>query len=91
MEVPLFCLEVIMTVKQGVLKRNTFIHTSANITLKIPKGTKVTVADGSLTFNPVKGVRVTKFQGMYLICLWESWFLVVFPNGGKPPYPLSML
>jgi hypothetical protein len=80
-----------MTVKTGVLRRNTLIHTSANITLKFPKGTKVTVADGSLTFNPVDGVRVTKLQGKYLICLWDTWYLVEFPNGGKPPYPFSLL
>jgi hypothetical protein len=78
-------------VKSGVLRRNTYVHTTSNITLKFPKGTKVTVADGSLTFNPIEGVRVTKLQGRYFACLWDSWFLVEFPKGGKVPYPLNML
>jgi len=77
--------------KSGVLKRNTFIHTSGNVVLKFPKGTKVIVSNGELTFNPVRGVKVVKFQGRYLIDLWGSWHLVEFPKGGKPPYPLSML
>jgi hypothetical protein len=80
-----------MTVKMGVLKRNTLVHTSSNITLKFPKGTKVTAENGELVFNPVEGVKVVKFQGKYMVCLWDSWFLVEFPNGGKVPYPFSML
>jgi hypothetical protein len=83
-------MEVHMTVKSGVLKRSTLIHTSANITLKFPKGTKVTVVDGELTFNPINHVKAVKFQGKYMICLWDSWFLVEFPKGGVP-YPFSML
>lgn len=78
-------------VKSGVLRKTTYIHTSANVTIKFPKGTKVTVVNGELTFNPLEGVKVVKLQGKYMICLWDTWFLVEFPNGGKPPYPLSML
>jgi hypothetical protein len=79
-----------LTVKIGVLKRNTFIYTSANITLKFPKQTKVIVENGELTFNPVDGVKAVKLQGKFLICLWDAWYLVEFPKGGIP-YPFSML
>jgi hypothetical protein len=78
-------------VKEGTLKRNTYVHTASGLTVKFPKGTKVTAVDGTLTFNPVEGVKVVKCQGQYLACLWDTWHLIVFPDGGKTPYPLSML
>jgi hypothetical protein len=77
--------------KEGVLRKNTFFYTSGLVTLKVRKGTKVMVHNGSLTFNPVEGVSVTKLSGRYFINLWGSVHMVTFPQGGKTPFPLSML
>ena len=77
--------------KEGVLRRTTRIHTQSGLVFKVPKGNKVTARDRVLTFNPIEGVKVTKFQGRYFINLWGSIHLIVFPNDGRAPYPLSML
>jgi len=77
--------------KTGILRRHTYIHTEANLVVKIRKGTTVSVNDGVLIFNPVEGVQVMRVQGRYFICLWGSVYSVIFPKGGKVPFPLSML
>lgn len=77
--------------KTGVLRQHTYIHTATNLVIKVRKGTTVSVSKGVLIFNPVEGVQVMKVQSQYFICLWGSVYSVVFPKGGKVPYPLSML
>ena len=77
--------------KQGILHRKTFIHTTSNMVLKVRKGTKVFVRGGELTFNPIEGVKVFKLSGRYFINLWGAVHQVVLPKGGRPNYPLSMI
>ena len=77
--------------KQGVLRRNTFIHTMSGMVLKVRRGTKVAVKGGVLTFNPVEGVKVFKLSGRYFVNLWGAIHQVVLPGGGRPNYPLSMI
>lgn len=77
--------------KQGVLRRNTFIHTLSGLVLKVRKGTKVIAAGGELIFNPIEGVSVFKLSGRYFVNLWGSVHQVVLPKGGRTPFPLSML
>jgi len=77
--------------KFGVLRRTTFIHCLDNITIKFRKGTEVYVSNGVLRFNPVEGVTVTKLSGRYFLNLFGSIHLIIFPKGGRVPYPLSML
>jgi hypothetical protein len=78
-------------VKVGVLRKNTFFHTMDGKTLKVRRGTKAAVQNGVLTFNPVEGVSVTKLSGSFFINLWGSVHLLTFPQGGRTPFPLSML
>ncbi|GAI97825.1 unnamed protein product [marine sediment metagenome] len=59
--------------------------------MKIRKGTKVAVKNGSLTFNPIEGVTVFKLSGRYFVNLWGAVHKVVLPRGGRTPYPLSMI
>ncbi len=77
--------------KQGILRRNTRIHTLAGVVLKIGRGTKVFVEGGVLTFNPIEGVQVFKVSGCFFVNLWGAVHKVVLPGGGRAPYPLSMI
>jgi len=77
--------------KQGILRRNTRIHTMSGMVLKVRRGTKVTAAKGELTFNPIEGVKVFKLSGSYFVDLWGVIHRVVLPGSGRTPYPLSML
>lgn len=77
--------------KQGILRRNTRIHTLSGMILKIRKGTKVIVQGGELTFNPIEGVSLFKLSGHYFMNLWGAVHQVVLPGGGRTPYPLSMI
>jgi hypothetical protein len=78
-------------VKVGVLRKNTFFYTMDGKTLKVRRGTKAAVQNGVLTFNPVEGVSITKLSGSFFINLWGSVHLLTFPQGGRTPFPLSML
>ena len=77
--------------KQGILHRNTRIHTMSGMVLKVRRGTKVIATGGELTFNPVEGVMVFKLSGQYFVNLWGAVHQVVLPRGGRTPYPLSMI
>ncbi len=77
--------------KQGILHRNTRIHTMSGMVLKIGKGTKVIASRGEITFKPIDGVKIFKVSGQYFLNLWESIHTIVLPQGGRAPYPLSLL
>ena len=77
--------------KQGILHKNTRIHTMSGMVLKVRRGTKVIATGGELTFNPVEGVMVFKLSGQYFVNLWGAVHQVVLPKGGRPNYPLSMI
>jgi RNase P/RNase MRP subunit p29 len=77
--------------KTGELRKHTYIHTAASITLKIHKGTKVTADGGVLTFNPIDHVQVVRVERRYYVLLWGERFLVTFPESDKTPYPLTLL
>ena len=81
-------------VKSGVLRKTTYLHLLPNITLRIPRGTPVYVAENPhrvLRFEGLEEVEVFKFSRAYYARLWGAVFRVVFPEGGRPFYPLSML
>jgi hypothetical protein len=77
--------------KNGVLRKNTKIHTIGNISLSFPKGTKVFIQGGVLRFNPAEDVEIVRAEGGYYAVLWDSVYRIYFPKGGSVPYPLSML
>jgi hypothetical protein len=72
---------------KGVVK----VPIVSTFALRFRRGTKVTVKDGSLTFNPVEGLEIRRIQRQYFVCHWGEAYPVLFPSGGKVPYPLSML
>lgn len=76
--------------KIGVLKQKTFIHTHSNIIICIPKGTQVIANDSTLSFVKLP-YKIIKYNGKFYLMFYGQMYLVVFPNGGKTPYPMSML
>ncbi len=77
--------------KEGILRRDTYIYIASNVAFKIRKGTKVFVKDGVLTFNPIEGFEVRRIQRLYFVFYCGEAYPVLFPDGGKVPYPMSML
>jgi len=102
-----------VAVKEGILKKDTFIHFSGYPTLVAHKGARVVAEGGVLKIEGVpfsfvslslrspcpfrgrcqercRGVRVSKIffargeDG-------EPPLRVVFPDGGRTPYPFSLL
>jgi len=75
--------------KTGVLRKKTLIY-AGGMVFVIRKGTKVVVNRGVLTFNPLP-LRITRIGRKFYISYSEATRKIEFPEGGKIPYPLSML
>lgn len=78
---------------EGVLKQTTQIHLSSGVVFTIPKGRRVWVEEE-------KGARVLKIESFPLSFIklgGKFWVLggegeqVVFPEGGKAPFPFLLL
>ena len=75
--------------KTGTLRQTTYLYTG-NVCLKIKRGTEVMV-EGSVLRTPNEGMTVMKAEGRFYANLWGTVRSVTLPEGGSPPYPLSMM
>jgi hypothetical protein len=75
----------------GVLKQKTFIYTVGGTTIALEKATLVEKANNALYFNEYPELVITKQDDAYIAHYYDTPQRVVFPNGGSPPYPLSLL
>jgi hypothetical protein len=76
--------------KAGVLSKNTYLHTG-NLVVKVRRGTEVHAEGRVLTFPSEEGLKVIRHDGIYYALLWGSVRIINLPNGGRPPFPLSMI
>ena len=72
------------------LNRTTYIHGN-NVTIRIKKGTELTLDRRNRMISFSNGIKITKLQGEYFVLLYGSVHKVVFPNGGRTPFPFSLL
>jgi len=77
--------------KNGRLKKNTVLHTINGISFKVPSGTVVLSNKRVVKFGEDHPYTITKDRGDYYVNAWKTKFKIVLPNGGRPPYPLTLL
>ena len=89
-----------MTVHVGKLTRDTFVHLNQGLTFRVPRGTLVVVRGGRLTFKGYEFVQFVKrrWNGRQVYIAVDGGARrlevigeVVFPRGGRVPYPFSRL
>ena len=77
--------------KLGVLRKNTIIHTEANVDFKVEKGTIVSISSGELRFQGKDLVAFREGDFFYVrYGVSRTVYKVVFPDGGRC-YPFTML
>ena len=73
------------------LNKTTYIHAVNNLVIKIKRGTPLSVDRENKVIRFPNGVQITKLQGEYFVSFHGSVNKVIFPNGGRTPFPFSLL